>query len=245
MKAPEKLPARYHAAFMAVAADLIADKEVRGATLSGSMLRGEEGPTSDLDINVIVSGKHRQRRQFMVDGVFVEMFRNPLKQVERYFKENDHIAMHMLGYGHVIVDKDGALAKVRKRARALFKAGPPAMKPDTQIYARYSLWDICADVRDLLAARQMLEARALMGKVVWDALAFHYARHRRWEFKPKRMLGDLRSWQPKLARLVEAFFATQGPAATAPFEAAIAIILAPQKLHEPMIWETKPQKVVD
>src|SRR5690242_2170094 len=48
-----------------------------GVLLTGSRVHGTPGPTSDLDAHVIIAAPRRQRRNFVLDGLEVELFLNP------------------------------------------------------------------------------------------------------------------------------------------------------------------------
>src|SRR5262245_14981351 len=60
-----------------------------GIVVAGSIVRGEAGPTSDLDVFVIHDQPWRLRDQRWFEGIPAELFVNPPGQVRRYFR-NEH-----------------------------------------------------------------------------------------------------------------------------------------------------------
>ena len=103
-------------------ADLEADAEVLGATVSGSVLRGEGGPTSDLDVYVLIRGAERWRRTYVLEGVLIEEFRNPEAWIRRYLKALDDVpGIHMLGHGVVVLDRSPVFASLCAQARAAYR----------------------------------------------------------------------------------------------------------------------------
>jgi len=56
-----------------------------GIVIAGSLVRGEGGPTSDLDVFVVHAEPWRLRDQRVFAGVPAELFVNPAAQVRRYF----------------------------------------------------------------------------------------------------------------------------------------------------------------
>ena len=58
-----------------------------GIVIAGSIVRGEGGPTSDLDVCVVHGEDWRVREQKRFERVPVEIFVNPPAQIRRYFEE--------------------------------------------------------------------------------------------------------------------------------------------------------------
>src|SRR5678816_3468483 len=76
-----------------------------GIVVAGSIVRGEAGPNSDLDVFVVHDQPWRRREQRWVEGVPVELFVNPPQQVRRYFV-NGHAdgcpdTAHTVSYTHL------------------------------------------------------------------------------------------------------------------------------------------------
>src|SRR5438128_1448631 len=51
--------------------------ELLGLLATGSRIHGQPGPTSDLDLHVVIAVPRRRRRNRVVEGIEVEMFLNP------------------------------------------------------------------------------------------------------------------------------------------------------------------------
>lgn len=247
--APPALPKAYVPAWRRVIADLTADPAVLGATISGSVLRGEGGPTSDLDVYVLVRGDARRRRTHLCEGVLVEEFRNPEAWIRHYFAEQDDApAFHMLGYGTVVLDRDPAFAPLCAEARRLFDEGPRALTPEKDVVETYVVWDAWCDVKDLLAAGADVEAAGLMQWQMVRTLTAHHRRRRRWLPKLKRLLASLRAWDAPLAAELAAFWGLGGRDARARFaryDAIVRHVLAPHDPDEPVLWQSEPERLDD
>jgi hypothetical protein len=220
---------------------------VLGATISGSVLRGEGGPTSDLDVYVLIGGDARRRRTFVSEGVLVEEFRNPEVWIRRYFERRDDTpAFHMLGYGTVVLDRDSAFGAICTEARRLYDQGPRALTPEQDVWEQYLVWDAWCDVKDLLAAGAHLEAVGLMQWQLARTVTVHHKRKRRWLPKLKRLLESLRTWDAALAAEVEAFWGLGGRDARglfARYDAIVRQVLAPHDPDRPVLWVTAPQRI--
>lgn len=244
---PEALPLRYHAAWDRLVANLRGDPEILGATVSGSVLRGEGGPTSDLDAYVLVKGSARRRATYLCEGVLVEEFRNPEPWIRRYLAsaEGDPPAFHMLGYGAVVVDRDPAFGELRAAARAAYDAGPRALSAEAARWQRYLVWDGWCDVKDLLSIRgDPGAALGLMQLEVWRAVDTLFALNRRWSPKRKRALAAVGDVDPAIAADLVAFW--RGPWAEAasafePYDRIVRRVLAPHDPDVPMVWASDPQ----
>jgi predicted nucleotidyltransferase len=246
---PPTLPEGYAGAWRRIVADLTADPAVLGATISGSVLRGEGGPTSDLDVYVLIRGAERRRRTYVCEDVLVEEFRNPETWIRHYFQERDDApALHMLGYGTVVLDRDPAFAPICAEARRLFTEGPLALTPEKDVVEQYVVWDAWCDVKDLLAAGADVQAVGLMHWQMVRTITAHHRRQRRWLPTLKRLLESLRAWDVPLATELGAFWGLGGRdarAAFARFDAIVRHVLAPHDPDRPVLWQSAPERLED
>ena len=123
------LPARYAEALREAVRFILARcPDVQGIVVSGTILRGNPAPSSDLDIYVIRRELRRQRVQKFFNGVPAEIFINPEKKVPDYFAAEQRdacpITAHMLSTGFTILDCDGVIAGLQARARQLLQTPP-------------------------------------------------------------------------------------------------------------------------
>src|SRR5688500_2167996 len=97
----------------------------RGIVVSGSIVRGEAGPTSDLDVCVIHDEPWRLREQRRFEGVPVEIFVNPPEQIRRYFaSEHDEgrpCTAHMFATGEALSPLDPAVDDLIREAHEWLK----------------------------------------------------------------------------------------------------------------------------
>lgn len=112
-----------------------------GVLVSGTIIRGNPGKNSDLDITVVHQQKWRQRVQKVFNGVPAEIFVNPSSQIESYFGaergQGRPVTAHMLATGFTIYDPDGVVAELQTRARDMLAAGP-AISPAVLTAKRYA-----------------------------------------------------------------------------------------------------------
>jgi len=124
-----------------------------GIVAGGSIVRGQGGPTSDIDLYVIHHASFRQRWQRRYNGVPFEIFINPPYQVRRYFVEEHPtrpITAHLLATGFVVLDRDPVVQTLRNEA-ANWLATPPDPTPDDLRWRRYTIADLLDNARDVVA----------------------------------------------------------------------------------------------
>lgn len=160
----------------------------------GSAARGEADAYSDLDFHALVTGDHRWRSSFVVNGVPVEVFHNPARKIWALLAEPEHATVAMFAEGRVLLDHPDLDALVAE-ARALSAAGP-APRPLTPA-ERHLLVD------------EVVEARSTVGEPVHTYLVSsaagqlvrsHYTARGWWEVKPRQWLRDLVERDPATAQ---------------------------------------------
>jgi hypothetical protein len=128
--------------------------ELTGALACGSFITGQPNPKSDLDVHLVLaeSACWRERGNRIIDGLMIEYFANPPRQIRTYFRE-DHesrrpMAATQFATGVVLLDCTGDVALLRQEAQTwLIKPFPP--QPDWQTeLSKYSLWDLADNLTD-------------------------------------------------------------------------------------------------
>lgn len=242
---PPALPERYRAAWDRVCHELHADPEALGATISGSVLRGLGGPTSDLDVYVWINGAERWRRTYVCEGILIEEFRNSEPWIRRYVERRDDApGLHMLGFGVVVLDRSPAFGALCSEARNAYELGPRRLSEGDALFLRYSVWDAWGDVKDLSARGDERAARGLIQREVHHNLAARYALEGRWLPKLRDLLPDVLSWDPPLAREICALWSpTSGDLAfsVAAYDRVVRHVLSPVDPDVPFTWTSARQ----
>ena len=85
---------------------------VEAALLTGSRAIGTDTLYSDVDIYIILSDSvdWRERGNKVIDGVLIEYFANPPRQIKHYFekefKENSKCTARIVAVGETLFDKN-------------------------------------------------------------------------------------------------------------------------------------------
>lgn len=171
---------------------------VYAALWCGSAARGEASSYSDLDFHALVTGDYRWRSNFMVDGVPVEVFHNPVRKVRAMFVDGDAATITMFAQGRVVLPHPD-LNELMAEARVLYAAGPiPHPLTEAQ---RFGLVEEVMDCRGIVGQPvHLLLALAMAGRSV-NRL---YAVNGWWAVKRERWPADLAARNPEVARELNA-----------------------------------------
>jgi hypothetical protein len=212
--------------------------ELLGVLATGSRIHGTPGPTSDLDVHVVIAQPRRQRRNIVLDGVEIEMFINPAFQIRRYLADGRGNDAHMFAFGRAIYDPHGVVAGLQEEARALWQAGPPPYGEAGFWRPRYVAADMLRDLADL--HEDEAASSLQIARLVDQLIETHYRLNRRWPGKPKRRLDELASWAPEAAQLARNALASRPLAERrAAVERLAEQVLAPIGRVMSLEWRTE------
>ena len=208
-----------------------------GIVLTGSLVRGEGGPTSDLDVVVVHRCPWRLREQRRFAGVPSELFVNPPQAIRRYFA-SEHAAArpcmaHMLVTGRVLGRAEAVVAELVSEARDWLARPPPALSRDP---LRYHAVDLLDDARDVHGLDPAAELQLLSGAV---ERIVEYAFRVRGRTLPRRKaaVAALAELDPLAADGVRSFAAAAPPDRLAAVEALALHVLGVDTFFS---WRSPP-----
>ncbi|MBE2240369.1 MAG: nucleotidyltransferase domain-containing protein [Caldilineaceae bacterium] len=180
-----------------------------GIIAAGSVLRGQGGPTSDIDLYVLHHAPYRQRLQRRYAGVPFEIFINPPQQVRRYF-EDEHaaarpITAHILTTGFIVLDRDPAVQTLRTEAAA-WLAKLPAPSDDALLWRRYLIVDALDNARDIVDVDAAC-ASLILGSAVSHLVEYAFLAHNQHLPRQKELLRALDALDPTAGATARAFYA--------------------------------------
>lgn len=123
--------------------------QCHGALLAGSVVRGEDTPTSDLDLIVFDAQVTDSYRESFIDyGWPIEAFVHNLASYKKFFKSDVERARpslpQMIVEGHII--KGGEMVEsIKAEARIILETGPAEWSAQTIEMKRYFLTDTLDD----------------------------------------------------------------------------------------------------
>jgi hypothetical protein len=121
----------------------------QGALLAGSVVRGEETESSDLDIVIFDNGVTSSYRESLIDfGWPIEVFVHNLSSYRLFFENDRKRAKpsmpRMITEGIMIKD-EGIIESIKKEAQAILDQGPEKWTEETMMIKRYFITDVLDD----------------------------------------------------------------------------------------------------
>ena len=228
------IPARFLPAYRQVER-LQRHERYLGAFVFGSVARGDATERSDLDVKVVVAEDNPcvNFNHPVIGGVKLDVtFHSPAQLREATAREiAEGKRVPMVAESLIVFDRTGELRALRDEAR---RAHPQPVTPADHQLLQFLVYHADDKARraldeDTATAIFVLETGLL------DLLAIHYRLRGRWWLSTKRLLGDLRGWDPALAALVESFVAAVDPPAKfAAWSAIVDHVLCPLGGRQPI-----------
>ncbi|MFC0189025.1 nucleotidyltransferase domain-containing protein [Fictibacillus aquaticus] len=170
------------------------------ALLAGSVVRGEETESSDLDI-VIFDEKimDSYRQSYYEFGWPIEVFVHKKSTYQRFFLENIDRARpslpQMCAEG-IIMKDNGTASIIKNEALQLLKAGPAPWKSTEIDVARYTITDL---LEDLTGSSNNIEDLFIVSKLAYLIHEFVLRVHNHWIGEGKWIVRALKEFNPEFA----------------------------------------------
>lgn len=204
--------------------------------VAGSIIRGNPGPASDLDIVVLHDTPWRRRVQRWFNATPTEIFFNSeawlIHAIEAESAEGRPVMAHMLATGHLLMDTAGRMQALQARAAALLARGPN-LTADALLRDRYAAATLVEDALDVAHAKSA-DAKRLRALAVEALLRHAYLKANQFLPRSKERLSVLAERDPILADLLCAALSAPEPA---PLRNAALQILGTAGFFE---WDSGP-----
>jgi len=130
--------------------------DVVGVLVCGSYITGNPTSHSDLDVHIILDNcvGYRERGNRIIDGLLIEYFANPPKQIMCYFdddfQDKSLMAQTQFATGKIIMDTTGDVAMLKEKAKSMISDfyGSRKTNPSMSDIDKYFLWDMLDDLQD-------------------------------------------------------------------------------------------------
>ncbi|RLQ94373.1 nucleotidyltransferase domain-containing protein [Falsibacillus albus] len=181
--------------------------ECSGAMLAGSVVRGEQTETSDLDIVIFVDGLQSAYRESVIfNGWPIEMFVHSMTSYEAYFKSDYDRArpslQRMLAEGIIIKDFAG-LEMIKKQAEGILDEGPAPWTDETIKMKQYFITDA---LDDFIGSNKRSESIFIASSLADQVHEFILRTNRKWIGASKWIVRALRNHDEGIAhQFVDAF----------------------------------------
>lgn len=131
-------------------------EDIVGILVCGSYITGNPSSHSDLDVHIILNEKvdYRERGNKIVDGLMIEYFANPSRQIREYFKsdykEIRPMSQTQFVTGRILLDKTGEVHKLKEEAKEMLSKHYSDLNTSINELSKYGMWDMLDDLQDCL-----------------------------------------------------------------------------------------------
>lgn len=181
------------------------------AFIFGSTARKQITKHSDLDVVIITSSKETctQVNHPFIEGIKLDLSFINFTQLEQRNQEEIESAKRIpiLAESTILFDKTGKLKKLRRTAK---KSKPKVLGKKEHQWIQFMVYHATNKAKRYLESDPTSSLYSLHSNI-GEILKFHYQINQRWWISDKRLVNDLREWDPKLARLLKSFITTSTP----------------------------------
>lgn len=168
------------------------------AVLAGSASRGEETPTSDLDIVIFQKSPESYRESFEQFGWRIEAFihnhQSYIKEFQSEREKGRPILGNMISQG-IVIKTGSSYVKVKKNAVQHVLEGPAPLTEDYIRASRYFNYDLLDDFID---SRNEVEAIMTLNSLSLQIADFILRYHGQWSGRGKGLARALRTFDEKI-----------------------------------------------
>jgi len=178
--------------------------EYIGAFVFGSLARGEQTKDSDVDMKVLTSRDYAcdKVNHPYVNNIKLDISFNSIEQLrEDTVNEMNGNRIPFICESIIIFDKENLLRELQKEASV---AKPSSLKKKNVAWTKFMFYHINDKAKRNLK-NDPASSLLAMGINLNEVLKYHYKLNNKWWVSNKRLLGDLRAWDPELARLLEKY----------------------------------------
>lgn len=181
--------------------------ECEGALLAGSVVRGEETETSDLDIVVFdYTYKSSYRESLIEFGWRIEVFVHNLVSYKSYFLsdcERARPSMPQMVAEGIILRNTGMVVSIKEEAKELLNSGPAKWPEETIRLKRYFITDA---LDDFIGCTDRAETIFIASSLAETVSEFVLRTNNNWDGSSKWLIRALKQYDVKFAALfIEAF----------------------------------------
>jgi hypothetical protein len=179
---------------------------VIGIIATGSVVSSKPDKNSDLDVFILLDkSQTRERGNTWVNGVEVEYFSNPVRQVRYELKQertsNSAATAYMFANSIVIFKRSSTVDELVKEAKSILNTKPKAMGAVQRENGKYYIDDGKKDLEDMYLKNDLFAFYRTANGLLDLCLNFFYACKRARGTKSKQLETHLKGIDPRFAHL--------------------------------------------
>lgn len=184
--------------------ELKARNDVVGVILFGSWARGNNRPTSDVDLLVVLSEGYRRTVEYR-DGQAFEIIYTTANLAFAFWEDNKNDCANLWSVAKIVFDKDGSTQNLKEKAELMIKLGKKPIDEYQLDQFQFSAED------EIRAAETMIESDPVTGnlvlsKTVLSLTELFFDIRQEWTPAPKQRITKINEIKPELYSTLEKFY---------------------------------------
>lgn len=171
--------------------------DIVGILVCGSYITGNPSSHSDLDVHIILNenANYRERGNRIIDGLLIEYFANPARQIREYFNEDYKnirpMSQTQFITGKILFDKTGEVQQLKSEAKQMLNKRYNDIDTNINELNKYGMWDMLDDLQDALENNR--EDFDFIYYCNLDKVLCLYMKLIKFPYNKKTMLGNITS----------------------------------------------------
>ena len=180
------------------------DENIRGILLFGSYARGDQRPTSDVDVLVLVKAK-AWRDVFERDGQTFEMVYASFDLAKDFYASHPNDAVQQWTDGKIVYDPDGQMIEIQKFVDIIRDQGRSPLTEKQIHHLRFEKADKLSAV-EYLKDKDLPTANLYLQSLCQELVELYFELHQLWTPAPKQRLKKLREIDKESADIFDALY---------------------------------------
>lgn len=198
--------------YLKTAEALLAEKfsDAKCAFVAGSVTRGEQTATSDIDIVIVydpdILPKAYRASLFYQDWP-IELFVQNANSLSYFWQKDieggEPVLINMVAEGIALPKNDAYALSLRQKACEIMAAGPIALSANAIEWRRYMITDMLDDLEDYKNTAELYGILSELYQMLGD---FYLRANQKWSGQSKAMIRALKKYFPELIDEYESAF---------------------------------------
>jgi len=184
--------------------ELKSNEHTRGILLFGSYARGDQRPTSDVDIFVLVKDT-AWRDVVERDGQTFEMVYASFDLAKDFYASHPNDAVQQWTDGKILYDPDGEMVEIKKYVDSIRDQGRSALTKKQMHHLRFEKADKLSAI-EYLKENDLPTANLYLQALSQEFVELYFELHQLWTPAPKQRLIKLREIDNEMANLFDSLY---------------------------------------
>ncbi len=181
------------------------DNEIIGILVCGSFFTNNLDKNSDIDVHLLLSEdcNYRERGNTWVNGVEIEYFKNPPRQIRSYFKKEKSPHTADMLVNSIIKHKSSKVVDdLIEEAKLVLENTSKSLRNFEKELYKYHIDDLRKDLEDCLDKSEELNFSLVKNKIIEECIDILFSSQKQHKGKTKRLFDQIKILDEKFLDLL-------------------------------------------